>query len=224
MKRVFFLVLSILLCSIQVFPQDRFGVVIRCGGQADFASVANCGSTFGVAGLGVLHVGIVDFSLGVGYSYKLCSRDKSMVTDVWLHEETFHYFHRMHFLNIPFVVSVRCWQQGKFRLMVNNELEYNRLCKHVEYLGDDRQTIAVEKWGDIPHEAVNGLTYRLGLTASYNISEHCVLNLSPFFGVKAMLNQYEPYPSHSPHDFNDNNPIYDHRFSSGVIIGMVYCF
>lgn len=224
MKR-YIIVLGILLYSIQAYPQDRFGVVIRCGGQADFASVANCGSTYGVAGLGVLHVGILDLSLGIGYSYNHCSYKYSQVIDIWHHEITYQMVQQRHFLNVPFAVSVQCWQKDRFRLKIYNELEYNKLYKVVEFVEGEHQTKTIEKWGDVPHEAANGLTYRLGLTATYNISDHCKLSLSPFFGVKAMLNQYEPYPSHPPHDFNDHSsPIYDHRFSSGVIIGVEYVF
>lgn len=218
-------ILAILLCCTKAFPQTQFGIVMRCSGQADFAGIANCGSTLGIAGLGVMRAGILEFSLGVGYSYKLCSNDQSVITDfsqtgfIW---ETWQMSHRMHFLDVPFVVSVQCWRKDKFCLRIYNELEYNRLCCNVEFVNGDRRTKTIEKWGDIPREAVNGLTYRLGLTASYDISKHLELHLSPFFGVKAILNQYEPIPTHFPSD--DHSILPDHRFSSGVIIGMEYVF
>ena len=227
MKR-YIIVLGVLLYSVHVFPQEKFGVAVQCGGQADFAGLANCGSTFGVAGLGVMRSGVLEFSLGVGYSYKLCSNDQSEITGfsqtgfIW---ENWRTFHRMHFLNVPFAISVRCWQRNKFQLKVWNNLEYNLLCEHVEYVKDNRQTITIEKGKDIPREARNGLTYRIGLSASYAVSEHCILNVMPFFGVKAILNQYEPYPSHPPHEENSGHTLLpDHRFSSGVIIGVEYCF
>lgn len=223
MKR-FTIVLGILLYFLQAFSQDRFGIMVRCSGQANFAGVANVGSTFGVVGMGVLHAGILDLSLGIGYSYNPCSYKESQVIDIWHHEMTYQMVQQRHFLNVPFAVSVQCWQKDKFRLKIYNELEYNRLCKIVEFVKGEPQTKTIEKLGDIPHEAVNGLTYRLGLTATYSISDYCILSLSPLFGVKAMLNQYQPYPSHAPHDVKDHNPIYDHRFSSGVIIGMEYRF
>lgn len=221
MKRLV-LVLSIFLVSMQAFPQSGFGVVVRCGEQVDFGSFANCGSTFGVSGLGVWHVGILDISLGLGYGYKHCSLEKSLIVDSWHQEETFHINHQMHFLNVPFAVSVQCWQQGKFRLKIHNELEYNRLFCHKAFLKENRQTKAIEKWGEVPREAANGLAYRLGLTATYDISDHFILSLMPFFGVKAILNQYETTPTHLPIAQHSSLP--DHRFSSGVIVGMEYRF
>ena len=218
MKR-FILILEIILLSIQAFPQDKFGILVRCGGQADFGSLANCGFSFGVAGSGVLHVGIVDISLGLGYSYKLCSQERSLV---WYQEETLNIRHRMNFLNVPFAVSVQCWRQGKFRLKIHNELEYSRLFCHTAFLKENRQAKTIEKWGDVPREAANGLFYRLGLTATYDISEHCILSLTPFFGVKAILNQYKPTPTHPPIEQRSSLP--DHRFSSGVLVGMEYRF
>ena len=218
-------ILALLLCCTKAFSQTQFGIALRCSGQADFASIANCGSTFGTAGLGVMHVGILEISLGLGYSYKLCSNEQSEITDfsqTGFIMETWQMAHRMHFLNVPFVVSVQCWQKEKFRLKIHNELEYNRLCCNVEFVKGDRQTKTIEKWENIPREAVNGLTYRLGLTASYDISKHLVLHLSPFFGVKAILNQYEPIPTHFPSEGHGILP--DHRFSSGVIVGLEYVF
>lgn len=216
------LVLSILLCSISAFPQGRFGIKVRCGAQADYGSFANCGFTFGVACLGVLHADVLDISLGIGYSNKHCSQEKFLTVDTWHHEETVDMIHQMNFINVPFAVDVQCWQQGKFRLKIHNELEYNRLFSHIEFLKGNRQTETNEKWGYIPREAVNGLTYRLGLTATYNISDHCILSLMPFFGVKAILNQYEPTPTHFPSEQHSLLP--DHRFSSGVTVGVEYCF
>ena len=212
---------GILLCSTLAFSQEKFGIVVCCNEQVDFARRAKCGNTFGVTGLGVLHAGIVDFSLGLGYSYKYCTYDEAQITGIG-HTEIFQTVHKMHFLNIPFAVSVQCWQQGDFQLKVHNKLKYNKLCKHLEFPKDDRQTKSMEKWGDIPREARNGLTYLLGLTASYCITEHCILNLSPFFGVKAILNQFEPYPTHFPSEQHHYLP--DHRFSCEVIIGMEYRF
>lgn len=217
-----FIALGLLLFSTPAFSQDRFGVVIRCSGQADFVSRANCGSTFGVAGLGVMHAGIVDLSLGIGYSYKTCSHKESQITSVGFQEETFQIIHQMHFLNVPFGVSIQCWQQGRFCLKIHNELEYNRLCRNVAFKQGYRQMKTIETRGNIPKEAVNGLTYRLGLNATCNISEHCVLSLLPFFGVKAILNQYEPTPTHFPSEQHSLLP--DHRFSGGVILGVEYCF
>lgn len=221
MKR-FSIILCALLYFLHAFPQDRFGIALRCSEQANFPGVSNGGSTLGVAGLGVLHVGVLDLSLGIGYSHnRFCHTESKAISALPLQWETIQIVHQLHFLNVPLAVSVRCWQQEKFRLKIFNELEYNRLCCNVEFVKEDRRTKTIERWGNIPREAVNGLTYRLGLTVTYDISEHFILNLSPFFGVKAILNQYEPYPSHPPHeDYRDHSPLLDHRFSSGVILGV----
>lgn len=208
--------------STMVFSQAKFGVAVQCIGQGDFCSEAKSGSTVGVSGLGVLHIGIVDLSLGIGYSYKCCSKELHVVYDAWHNEMIYQLNYQMHFLNVPFGVSVQCWKHDKFRLKVFNELEYNRLFHHVSYLKDMPQTAIIDRWGDIPQLAKNGLTYRLGLLASYSITDHCILNITPFFGVKAVLNQYESTPTHFPSEQHGYLP--DHRFSSGVIIGMEYCF
>lgn len=224
MKR-YAIILCALLCSLQAYPQDRLGIVFRCSEQANFPGASNGGSTFGVAGLGILHAGVLDVSLGIGYSHNRFFHKEYFITDIWHHEETIYVIHQLHFINVPFAVSVRCWQKGKFQLKIYNELEYNRLCCNVEFVKGNRQTKTIEKWGDIPRETVNGLTYRLGLNATYDISNHFVFHLSPFFGVKAILNQYEPYPSHPPHDeYRDHSPLLDHRYSSGVIVGLEYVF
>lgn len=216
------LVLSILLCSISAFPQGRFGITVRCGAQADFGSFANCGFTSGVACLGVLHADVLDISLGIGYSNKHCSHEKFLTVDTWQHGETVDMIHQMIFINVPFAVDVQCWQHGNFLLKIHNELEYNRLFINIEFLKGNRQSKTIEKWSHIPREATNGLTYRLGLNATYTISDYCILSLTPFFGVKAILNQYETTPIHFPSE--QHSPLPDHRFSSGVIIGVEYRF
>lgn len=216
------IVLGLLLYFIQAFPQDRFGVVVRCGGQGDFFSAANSGATFGVSGSGVLHVGIIDISLGVGYSYKLCSNDELRITDMSHPDETFTISHRMQFLNVPLAIGIQCWQHDKFRLKIFNELEYNRLFHYSRFLKIEPRYAITETWGDIPREARNGLTYRLGLSACYSFSEHCTLNVTPFFGVKAIRNEYEPVPTHFPSGQHGYLP--DHLFSSGITVGLEYVF
>lgn len=221
--RYYIIIIGLLLCSLQAFPQNRFGVAVHCDGQAGFASRANSGFSFGVSGLGVLHANIVDISIGVGYSYKTCSHEESRITYMGnIQEERFKIIHQMHYLNIPFILDIQCWRQEKWRLILHNKLEYSRLCGYSAFAQENWHPITIDKWDDIPREARNGLSYQLGLTLSYAVTEHCILNTTPFFGVKAIRNEYLPTPTHFPSAQHGYLP--DHLFHSGITIGFEYRF
>ncbi len=221
MKRLCF-ILFVLLYSLCA-PAQEFGIALRCGGQCDFVSEAPCGGTGSITALGVLHVGRLDLSLGIGYSYKSCTERISVTTDIKpLSHVTYQRIHQMHFLNVPFIIEVRCWEHDRFVLKVFSEAEANRLCEHREYDKSPSPTTITEKWKEIPRSAWGGLTFRVGMTASFSLSEHCILNVTPFLGVKAVLNQHESWPVHFYQDEIECVP--DHRCSSGIILGVEYRF
>ena len=218
-KLIFFLCL--LLSSYQALSQE-FGMAIHCGTQGDFVGMTSFRGSYNIMGLGILHAGRLDLSLGIGYSYKRCSEEISLTTDISQGEEVYHLIHQMHFLNVPFIIEIRCWEHDRFSLKVFNELEYNRLCKHQQHIKNQPSVATIESWGAVPRSAANGLTYRLGLTAGYVLSGHCILNIAPFFGVKAILNQYEPQPLHFY--VGETVRVPDHRCCSGIILGIEYRF